>query len=85
MSENKIVALHGTSTPGSTIQQEVVDILKELLAEAERGEIIGIVVGSVDPGKCIASRSRKGSATYAELVAAATMLQFDLCKHWGED
>lgn len=67
------------------VQDSVIDLLEELLELAEKGEIIGIVIGAVRANGEIGTFSRKGSARYSVLLSAATMTQFDLCYHWAED
>ena len=51
-----VTTLRGTVTPGEP-NPRVIAMLRELLAEAERGEIVGLAAATVTPGGTTRSTS----------------------------
>jgi hypothetical protein len=82
MSDDKVVTLftEGYHDPGS--QEAVVELLQELLESAQKGEIIGIIIGTVQANGYIGTRSAKGGCIMAQLVATSAALHFDLMYNW---
>ncbi len=61
------------SHPPNTAVDEIVEKLKDLLAEAERGEIVGFLFGSVRPTRAgISTGWVPGTATATDMLAAAS-------------
>ena len=80
--DDKVVPINGDTFHVPGVQQDVIDTLKNLLEKAEMGEIVGIIAGVIMANYKTGIFSAKGSATYASLVAAASICQFDLCNTW---
>lgn len=59
------------ATPG--VCDDVVGVLKGLLARAERGEIVGVAYGAVDPMGAMIYGYKVGSTSGAVLLAAAVL------------
>jgi hypothetical protein len=60
---------------------EVVDTLRDLLARAEAGEIIGIAVGAACNGRADASTYALGEGSIASLVLALERCKVRLMQH----
>jgi hypothetical protein len=84
-SESKVVPICENMIHVPGIQQKVIDLLTDLMDQAQKGELTGIVVGAVRPNHEIGTLTAKGSAAFSELIAAAVMCQWDLCTKWCED
>lgn len=81
--DNKVVSINEKefSVPG--VQEDVVDLLTDLLEQAERGEIVGVVIGAVKANQMVGALVAHGSSTYSALVAASALSTFDLCNSWS--
>jgi len=67
-------------TPGPN--QNVISVLRKLLEEAERGEIVAVAVASICAGGFVGVRFDVGSRGMSEMVGAVTVLQHDLLEDW---
>lgn len=67
-------------TAGGSASQEVIDLLKLMLAEAERGEIDGIAIALSRPNDSIGSCWVFGSARF-RLIAAVELLKGNILAH----
>ncbi len=57
-------------------KQQVVDLLRELLADAEAGNVVSLVVLAEEPGGTFRSRSTGCDNLFAQLGGAARMMHF---------
>ena len=80
--DNKVVSINeqAFSVPG--IQEDVVDLLTDLLEQAQRGEIVGVIIGAVKANQEVGALLAGGSSPYSSLVAASALCTFDLCHLW---
>jgi hypothetical protein len=60
--------------PGMT----VIELLRQVLDRAERGEISGVAIATTSPDLCTASGWSMEEATLAELLGSVDMLHFRL-------
>jgi hypothetical protein len=85
MDNEKIVPIHDCAIHVPGVQQGVINLLCDMLEQAEKGEIVGIAIGAVRANHEIGTFSARGSAAYSALVASVSMCHFELCKHWDDD
>jgi len=77
---NNVVTLSEVKRPQST---SAIELLKELLELAEKGEILDVAVASLKPGGLTAFAWNSGDNGHFMLAAIAD-LQWEFCKHRGE-
>ena len=70
-------------TPG--VQEEVVEVLKNALEQAERGEVSALGLVLLAPNKFCRTRSVQGSCGYGELVGGISILHYDAIRAWKEE
>lgn len=70
----EVVGLHGDCIASNEPCQDVIELLEVYLAEARRGEIIGICCAVVQGNNAVASQWSSGRADRLFLLAACTML-----------
>lgn len=82
MEDGKVVALPGIVVRGSTNPvQSVIDILEEYLETAKRGEIQGIMLGTVNGGGTIIS-TWAGEASYNHMFLCAVAMYEEAKAIW---
>lgn len=59
--------------------QDIIDVLTETLAEAQRGELRGVGIITIDRSNVVGTRVR-GHQIRHSILAGACYLQRDLCK-----
>ncbi len=79
---DKIVSLRGDAPAGSGIvNDELVDILRVLLGEAERGELVALIWGGVRPTRNVTHGWNGADRGYTfELVAACQSVNYRLLR-----
>ena len=65
--------------------QTVVEVLRYVLAKAERGEITGVAVATVHGDLCSASAWSMEEATLCELLGSVDLLHFRLLHQASSD
>ena len=75
-----VVGLKGPVHPETGADHDIVALAREILAEAERGEIIGLAAVTVLRNMEIGTRVRNAGASRHLMVAATVYLQHDLTK-----
>jgi hypothetical protein len=81
VSECKILTPFGdykTPMPSS----EVIDLLRDALEKAERGEIAGVAIAMIDGAGVCRTRAVRGTRGMAEIVGAVAVMQDDLNRTW---
>jgi hypothetical protein len=81
--DDKVVPISENTYHVPGVQEEVVEAIEDVLAQAKRGEVTGIVISAVRANHEILCHVAKGSASYSSLVSAVVMGQFDLCHVWS--
>jgi hypothetical protein len=67
-------------TPGR--QEEVAKMLRRLADEADRGEIIGAAVATINRNEDAGTFYQPGSAGWARLIGSLALLQHIMMKNW---
>lgn len=67
-------------TPGANAY--VIKALRETLEQAERGEIFGVAIASINARGYVHIKCEKGSCGMAEIVGAVAILQHDMMINW---
>ena len=83
---SNVVGMPGIANalPPDEPDPEVLRVLREWLADAERGELVGVVIAGVTRGG--GSRSEwSGVASGEQMLAVASGLQFRVAKAWATD
>ena len=73
-----VVGLKGPVHPETGADHDIVALAREILAEAERGEIIGLATATVLRNGEIVTRVRNAGGARHLMVAATLYLQRDL-------
>ena len=83
MSESKVVAL-GRIHSAPEADPAIIEHLEEVLAEAKRGEVRGLLIAYVDGGELTQTIVLQGSVRAGLLAGAAALLQYRVTKSWEE-
>lgn len=88
MTQTTVVSLPGVAgcqAPGEA-DQAILSCLRDLLAEAERGEIVGFLYGIVRPQRSgISTGWEPGSAATADMLAAANGVNARITLAWVQN
>lgn len=76
----EVVSLHCGSMATNEPCADVIDLLEQYLAEARRGEIIGIALAVVDGNNSLATQWCSGRADRHFVLAATVLLQDMVCR-----
>jgi len=66
------------------VPESVISNLEKLLERAMRGEIKGFAIGYIDGADNVKVTLEQGSAGFARIVGAASIMQHDLCVAWND-
>lgn len=67
-------------TPGPSIS--CIELLRETLELAERGEIVAIAIAALTPSGFTRTRADRGSRGMGEIIGAVAVMQDDLIRMW---
>ena len=79
----KVISLYGGLPESSPPDQDVIEILEQLLAEAKDGTIRGICFATVERADIIAT-GWKGAVSYHMQVSASASLHFRLMSSYSD-
>ena len=83
MSESKVIPL-GRVHSSPEADPQTVELLEEVLAEAKRGEVRGLVMAYVDGGDLTQTVILQGSVRPGMLAGAAALLQHRIVTRWED-
>jgi len=83
----EIVSFRGAMPEGSgVVADEIVEMLKDYLEQAKRGEVVGLALAGVRPsGRTFTIWLGSARGYRNELMSAATVLQFRMATAINED
>lgn len=79
----EVIPMSRVHLPIGGTSPDIVNVLESLIVKAERGELLGLVVGYVEGNNEVRTQIASGSADAGLLVAAASSLCFEINARWS--
>lgn len=76
----EIVGLNGEAILENGAPESIIKVVKEVLVQAERGEIVGVAIITVGRNHAIRTHVQNASGAWHHLVAGTVYLQQDLTR-----